>query len=287
MSTTLMLLPAAALAAFLFTIPPAAAQQQPETDPTRVLVTVNGVDITLGHVIVARAKLPSQYDNASPTELMRAVLDQLIRETLLMQAADDSPSALGEVILENTRRTVLAGDAANPILTGEVPPERLLEAYQAAFPEDSGELDYRASHILVGSEAEAQEVLAEIESGEDFGGLARERSIGPSASVGGDLGWFGRGRMVASFFEATAALSPGDVSQPLKTEFGWHVIKLHETRDRVPPPIDAIRPQLEQALREAMLAEWVQKLAADATVEWGDLEGLDPAAISNIGIMDK
>ena len=191
------------------------------------------------------------------------------------------------MILENTRRTVLAGDAANPILTGKVPPERLLEAYQAAFPEDSGELDYRASHILVQTEAEAREIFAEIESGEDFGGLARERSIGPSASVGGDLGWFGRGRMVASFFEATAALSPGDVSQPLRTEFGWHVIKLHETRDRVPPPIDAVRPQLEQALREAMLAEWVQKLAADATVEWGELEGLDPAVISNIGLMDK
>ena len=287
MSTTLMLLPAAALAAFLFTIPPAAAQQLPEADPTRVLVTVNGVDITLGHVIVARAKLPAEYDNASPPELMRAVLDQLIRETLLMQTADDSPSALGEVILENTRRTVLAGDAANPILTGKVPPERVLEAYQAAFPEDSGELDYRASHILVETEAEAREIVAEIEGGEDFGGLARERSIGPSASVGGDLGWFGRGRMVASFFEATAALSPGDVSQPLRTEFGWHVIKLHETRDRVPPPIDAVRPQLEQALREAMLAEWVQKLAADATVEWGELEGLDPAVISNIGLMDK
>ena len=88
----------------------------------------------------------------------------------------------------------------------------------------------RASHILVKTEEEAKVILYDVTHGKDFGAVAKEKSQCPSGKSGGDLGWFGRGQMVREFEDAAFSLKPGEISKPIKTQFGWHIIKLEESK---------------------------------------------------------
>ncbi|MFV0474965.1 MAG: peptidylprolyl isomerase [Pikeienuella sp.] len=123
--------------------------------------------------------------------------------------------------------------------------------------------EYKARHILVDDEAEAAEIagLARAE-GADFAELAKERSKGPSGPQGGDLGWFTEGQMVAEFQAATFALEAGQVSDPVKTQFGWHVIKLEEIRDRAAPPLEEVREDLIGELTREETMKLLEELRA-------------------------
>ena len=147
----------------------------------------------------------------------------------------------------------------------------IYEEYKQANPPAE---ETRARHILLETEERANELLAMAQSGSDFAELAREYSTGPSAGQGGDLGYFGSGAMVKEFQEAADALAVGEVSaMPVKTQFGWHIIKIEDRRMSAPPSIDEMRGQLTGQLRQQIVSEIFESRIAQADVQRFDLEG--------------
>lgn len=275
---------AGALTAVLMAAPAAQAQDAP--DPGTVMATVNGTEITLGHVIALRAELPPQYDQFPAEMLFQGILDQLIQQTLLMQSFEGDPSRQAEILLENERRAVIAGEVIAELVAQDIDEADLQAAYDEQYPANTDELEYHAAHILVETEEEAQALIAELADGADFAELARENSTGPSATVGGDLGWFGEGDMVSEFFDAASALEPGEVSAPLETQFGWHVVKLEETRKRERPDLETVRAELEEQLHTLALTARLEELTEAATIERADPASIDPEAINDRSILE-
>lgn len=133
--------------------------------------------------------------------------------------------------------------------------------------------EYKARHILLSTEAEAQEVIGALDGGADFAELAAQRSIGPSKTVGGDLGWFEADQMVEEFSAATAQLADGSYSkQPVKTQFGWHVILREGSRDTPPPSLESVKADLERQLQQQQVAKIVAEIRANAKIEVESLE---------------
>jgi len=257
---------------------PAAAQDEVTADT--VVATVNGTDITIGHMLALRGRLPQQYQQLPAEVLFPGILDQLVQQQLLADT-ETGLSLGGQVTVDNERRTILANQAIRAIAEGAVTDEALQVAYEAQFASAEPETEYNASHILVETEEEATAIIAELEGGADFAALAEERSTGPSGPNGGMLGWFGAGAMVAPFEEAVVALEPGSISAPVETQFGWHVIRLNETRLAEAPPLDAVRDELvEQLQREAVDAR-LAELTESGEVDRAAGDALDPAVLNN------
>ena len=131
-----------------------------------------------------------------------------------------------------------------------------------------GKTEYKARHILVKTEDEAKNVIAQLDKGADFAKLAKEKSIGPSGKEGGDLGWFSPDNMVKPFADAAAALKVGTYSKtPVHTQFGWHVIKLEDTRPVSPPSFDELKNQLMNSWRNKMISAYLDRLRSEANVK--------------------
>lgn len=263
------------------------AQDAQEPDPTQVLATVNGDEITLAHVIAAYSNLPSEYSQLPAALLFNGLLDQLVQQALLGQSFEGELSLQSKTFLENEQRAIVAGEAIAEFLTGDVDEAALRAAYEEQYPEVEDELEYRASHILVETEDEAKDIVTEMDNGAVFSALANERSIGPSASVGGDLGWFGDGDMVAPFFEAVAALEPGGISAPVQTQFGWHVINLVETRAVQRPEFADVRDALADQLQQSVLEDHIAGLMASGDVDRSDVSDIDPNVITRMDLLEN
>lgn len=260
-----------------------------EYDASTVLATVNGTDITLGNMIVLRNRLPQQYQQVPDEALFPGLLEQLIDQTLLAQSeSDDTGEDPLEVtlLLENERRGALAALAINDIIAEPLDEAAVQAAYDEMFAEFSPEPEFNASHILVETEESAAELKAEIDNGADFATLAQENSMDGSASAGGELGWFGAGRMVPEFEQAVMALEPGAVSDPIQTQFGWHLIKLNETRDSSPPPLEEVRQQIEDQLRQVQVQEAVAALREGAEISEAE-SAVPPSAIRDMGVFEN
>lgn len=263
---------------------PVLAQDTPDADS--VIATVNGTEITLGQMIMARTTLPQQYLSLPDEVLFNGILDQLIQQSVLAQTAgDDTPRSV-QIALENERRALLAAAVVDDILKDAVTDEALQKAYDEAFANAEPTREWNASHILVETEEEAAALIARLDAGEEFAALAQEASSDSSAASGGQLGWFESGMMVPDFEAAVIALEVGAVSAPVQTQFGWHVVMLNETRLREIPSLeqvaDELRPQVERAAVQARLDE----LTAAATVERPGA-GIDPALIKNLDLLEN
>ncbi len=250
-----------------------------------VLASVDGVKITVGHVIALRGRLPQQYQDLPDDVLYEGIVEQLIQQTVLMNAIKgilDDRTALG---LENEQRAFLASEMLARITEREVTDEQVktayLERYDAAIPEQ----EYDASHILVATLEEANELVNLLEKGADFVTLARERSTGPSGKNGGSLGWFGKGAMVKPFETAVLTLAVGEVSAPVETQFGWHVVKLNDMRNLTVPTLDDVRPQLVMELQEASVEVELERLTKDANVARVEVD-IDPSVIRDVSLFD-
>lgn len=268
-------------------LPARAQTEAPPVTADTVVATVNGTDITLGHMLVLRARLPQQYQSLPAEALFSGILEQLIQQEVLRSEAGEI-SRVGRLMLENEERTLRAVETAERIGAESVTDEAIAAAYAESFGTEAPGTEYNAAHILVETEAEAQAIVAELEGGADFATIARERSKDPgSGAQGGDLGWFGPGMMVEPFEQAVVALEPGTVSAPVETQFGWHVIRLTETRPIPVPTLEEVRDQiageLEQAAIEAAIAE-LQESADITQIEPGSI---DPAVIGNIDLLEE
>jgi peptidyl-prolyl cis-trans isomerase C len=282
MSKTLRTLRISAAALFIAT--PVFSQETPTADT--VVATVNDTEITLGHMIAVRETLPQQYQQLAPQVLFSGILDQIIQQTLLAQTlGEDVPTRTAKT-LEVQRTAILADAAVDAAISSRVDEAALQAAYDAKYGNFEGSPEYNASHILVESQEEAQAIATEIRAGADFAETAKEKSTGPSGPRGGELGWFGPGQMVAPFEEAVASLKVGEVSDPVETQFGWHVIILNDARTQEAPTLEMVLPEIQVDAENAVAAAYVAELAESGAVDQSAAEGLDPNLIAQFDLLD-
>lgn len=263
-----------------------AAHAQDVTADT-VVATVNGTDITVGHMIVLRDALPDQYKNLPAKVLFDGILDQLVQQTVLAQSFDGLVKAI-DLRLENEERSLRAGAAISEAVDERVTDAALNALYQERFSAITPETEYNASHILVETEDEAKAIIDELNGGADFATLAQEKSTGPSGPNGGGLGWFSKGMMVAPFEAAVMDMEVGAISAaPVQTQFGWHVIRLNETRLKDAPAFDDVRDQLLDELRQKAVEDVVTDLSANADIVREDTSGIDPEILSDTSLVDQ
>lgn len=248
-----------------------------------VLATVNGTDITLAHLIALRSELPASYDQYAPDQLYEGLLEQLIIQTGLESRADTSTEMV-KLSLENQRRSTLASAALEQHVASAVTDEMVETEYNEEYLARPLAIEYNASHILVEDEDTAKQIAADIRAGADFAEMAKEKSTGPSGPGGGTLGWFGRGAMVPEFDIAVSNMDVGGVSDPVQTQFGWHVIKLNETRKIPHPPLAQVAPELRQKLMtqaENRLIDEIREETKDTRAE----VDIDPALVNRIDLL--
>ena len=271
------------LAALLATALPFAAYAQDKGADT-VVATVNGTPITLGEMIVMKeaASQDPQLADMPDSALYEMMLDQLIQQTAVAAAGKESAGVRAQ--LEIQRRNTLAAAAITEVTRAQPTDQEIQAAYDGLFAAQEPATEYSAAHILVDTEEKAKEIKAQLDGGAEFGALAEQNSTGPSGPNKGDLGWFAADQMVKPFADAVSAMEKGQISDPVQTEFGWHVIKLNDTRLREAPPLDEVREQISQmVLRDKVQAE-IERLTAEATVE--KVEGIDPALMNKTELLE-
>ncbi|MCS6921106.1 MAG: peptidylprolyl isomerase [Elioraea sp.] len=261
---------------FLAAASHAPAQLQPAgSDP--VVARVDGAEIRLSDVTEAARRLPEQFQGMPPQILYPLLIDQLISETVVTQAGrrerlHESPELRRQLARLEDRLVQQALIARE--IDAKVTEEVLRDRYRREIAEKPAEAEVRARHILLATETEARAVLAELARGADFATLARERSRGPGAAEGGDLGFFKRDEMPDAFAEAAFALAPGQVSPaPVRTQFGWHVIKVEERREQPRPSFEEAREDLRRAAAEEAAEALIERLRAAARIERFGLDG--------------
>lgn len=257
-----------------------------EMDANSVVATVNGTEITLGHMIMVKASLPEQYRQLPDDVLWDGILDQLVQQTVLSQQEGAEETQRVRLALDNERRTLLASEAVEDIVEQEVTEEAIRAAYEARYASADQGTEYNASHILVETQEEAAEIVQELKGGAEFAEMAKSRSTGPSGPGGGNLGWFGAGMMVPEFQAAVEALEVGEISDPVETQFGWHVITLNETRAAQAPELEAVRGEIASELQQQVLAETIGRLLEDAEVTRTGKDGVDTSVLNDTSLLE-
>ena len=271
------------------------ATTEPEAEPKvemidvtgdTVVATVNGDDITMAHVVAARTSLPEQFQSLPDDVLLPGIVEQLIQQAVLGQAMGEL-SHRAEIRLENQRRELAANDKVEEVISSAVTDDALQAAYDAQYANAEPTKEFSASHILVEAEDKAKELIVELEGGADFAELAKTHSTGPSGPNGGELGWFGPGMMVKPFEDAVMAMEDGAISAPVQTQFGWHVIKLNESRMKGAPALEDVRDELAVQIESDAVETALKALLDAATIDRIALEGIDPAALRDMTLLDQ
>jgi len=263
---------------------PAMAQEEVKADT--VVATVNGTEITVGHMIIARATLPEQYQQLPPEVLFKGILDQLVQQTALEQSFEGDVPARVALSLENERRQLIAGEVIEKAMAADISAQDLAAAYEEEYGSAEPTEEYNASHILVETEEDALAVKAEVDGGADFAETAKVKSTGPSGPGGGSLGWFGPGMMVPAFETAVQGLEVGAVSMPVETQFGWHIIKLDDKRNKDAPAMESVKEELELQIRQVKAQEMITDMTDAADVDRSAADAIDPTVLTNLGLLE-
>jgi peptidyl-prolyl cis-trans isomerase C len=274
-SVLALMLSAGALAPALAqeTAPAAAAEA---VAPETVVATVGGEPITEADLGFAAEDLAQELGQMPPEQRKAFLLRVLIDMKVMANAGREA--GMAETPLFQQRLSYLEERALRRAFFAEtianaVTEEAVRAEYDAFVAEFEPAQEIRASHILVADEAEATAIKAELEAGGDFAAIAAEKSIDPGAANGGDLGFFGKGMMVAPFETAAFALTePGQVSEPVQSQFGWHIIRLEETRQSTPPAFEQVAGQLQQQLLMATFDDTVARLMEGVEIDIPDAE---------------
>jgi len=261
------------------------AQAQGEATAETVVATVNGAEITLGQLIMLRSQLPDQYQQLPDDVVFNGLVEQLVNQQLLGDTLADEPKRVG-IALANEVRSLRAGEVVNALMQEGVSDADLQAAYDARFEGVQQGMEFNASHILVETEEEAVAVKTLLDGGADFAASARTNSTGPSGPSGGELGWFSTGMMVTEFEQAVLELGVGDVSEPVQTQFGWHLIKLNETRMTERPTLDSLRQELTLEIQQNILNIRVAELTETAEISLPEEGEFDYSAIQNLELLE-
>ena len=248
-------------------VAPAAVRAQ---DPDPVLVRVNGIEIHQSDLAMAEDEVGASMPQMAPEQKREYLITYLSDVVILAQAADkqklgdredvkrrlafEHNKALMEALLQDAGKAALTDDAMHKV-------------YDEAVKQMPPEEEVHARHILVPTEAEAKQIEDELKKGADFATLAKEKSKDPGAADGGDLGYFTKDQMVPAFSEAAFKLDKGQISDPVHTQFGWHIIKVEDKRIKPTPTFDQVKPQIETFVAHKAQAELVENLRKSATIE--------------------
>jgi len=276
----------ATIAALLFVLPAASgcsknssseAPASSTSDP--VIARVNGVDIKQSDLALAEEDVGADMQAASPEAKREHLISYLADIIMVTQAADkknlaDNPDFKRRLAF--LRSKLLMGYELQQEAKTALTDEALKQTYDEAVKSMSGQEEVRARHILVEGEDEAKAILEQLKGGADFAKLAKEKSKDPGAAEGGDLGYFTKDQMVPEFADVAFKMYPGQLSNPVKTQFGWHVIKVEDKRIKQPPEFEKVKDQIEAYLARKAQADFIAKLRQNAKVE-----RLDKAAEQN------
>src|SRR6201991_1583155 len=246
----------------------------------KVLAKVNGAEIKQSDVTMAEEELAASLAQMDPATKDENVLAFLIDMKIVAKAAEDRKIADTEEFkkrLNFTRNRLLMDSLLAVEGKSATNDAAMKQVYEDASKQISGEQEVHARHILVETEDEAKAVKAELDKGADFAELAKKKSKDPGASDGGDLGFFTKDQMVPEFSAVAFALEPGKISDPVKSQFGWHIIKVEEKRNRPAPDFAQVKPQIETYVTRKAQAEYVAKLREAAKVERMDQASNAPA----------
>jgi peptidyl-prolyl cis-trans isomerase C len=242
-----------------------------------VVARVDGTELRLSDVEAAQQNLPPQAQKLPLEQIYPMLLNRLVDGMLITEAGrkehlDRDPDVQSR--LKRYEDRLIQEAYVNRALKQAETEDRLRTRYQTFLKEKPAHEKVHASHILLATEAEAKSVIAELDKGADFAALAKKYSTDPGAKSGGDLGYFGHDDMVKEFADAAFALSPGQYSKtPVKTEFGWHVIKVEDRRTGKPPSFEEAREQLSRDLAHEIIDAKLQNLRGAAKVEEFGLDG--------------
>ncbi len=266
------LFPSAIVVALMLAAGAAGAES---TDP--VVARVDGEEIRRSDVVEAQQLLSAQYRRVPFERLFEPLLERMINSKLAARAGRKENLHESERVRRQVARfedqiveRIYLDRRIEAVLTEDAVRRRYADSFIDFKPKE----EVSARHILVKTEAEARAVIEELDGGADFADLARTKSTGPSKTKGGDLGYFTRERMVPEFAAAAFALKRGAyTSEPVQTQFGWHVIKLEDRRQTRPGGFEEQKETLRQKMAKEMVAEIVASLKRSATIERFDSNG--------------
>jgi peptidyl-prolyl cis-trans isomerase C len=272
-------IPLAAIAALLLVLPIAAgcskdssssSEPQASSAADPVVARVNGVDIRQSDLALAEEDLGADMQSVSPEARREHLISYLADIIMVNQAAEkkklaDNPEFKRRLAF--LRNKLLMGYELQEEAKAAINDEALQQTYNDAVKSIGGQEEVRARHILVDSEDEAKTLLDQIKGGADFATIAKEKSKDPGAAEGGDLGYFTKDQMVPEFAEVAFKMYPGQLSNPVKTQFGWHIIKVEDKRTKQPPEFDKVKDQIEAYLARKSQSEFISKLRQSAKIE--------------------
>jgi peptidyl-prolyl cis-trans isomerase C len=235
-----------------------------------VLAKVNGAEIRQSDIALAEEELGSSLAQMDPATKKANVLSFLIDMKIVSKVAEDKKVGDSEDFkkrLAFTRNRLLMDSLLASEGKAATTDEAMKKVYEEASKQITGEQEVHARHILVETEDEAKAVEAELKKGADFAELAKKKSKDPGASDGGDLGFFTKDQMVPEFSAVAFSLEPGKISDPVKTQFGWHIIKVEEKRNRKAPTFEQVKSQIETYVTRKAQADYVTKLRQEAKIE--------------------
>ncbi len=241
-----------------------------ETSP--VVAIVNGVEITeevFG--LYGEKRVGVRPGKSFPEAKRKELMTELINRELIYQDAKKIELDKNKFVLmqiEEQIHNILTRVRINKLLEDSPPSETMLRSvYQTQIVAPASR-EYKARHILLKDVDTANSIVIELNNGTDFEKMAKENSTGPSATDGGDLGWFSPNQMVQAFSDATAKLKKGNYTKrPIKTRFGWHIIKLEDSRKVEPPPYESVEAQVLKVAQNKIINNYLEKLKAAATIE--------------------
>jgi peptidyl-prolyl cis-trans isomerase C len=235
------------------------------------IATINGEEFSLGLFRLFYAERLRQQNAENTPVFQNQAFNEFVNIIVTAQNAAEKGIDEDENVqnaLELQRLQLLSRLALQDAARTLAPSDEVLQkAYDERYGKDK-RVEYKARHILVKSEDEARNLIAELKGGADFTELAKAHSLGPTGQNGGDLGWFDAKQMVKPFTEAVKQMEPGSHSDtPVQTQFGWHVILLEETREADPPPLDSVKAELTAGMQRETLAGFVSELRQDAKLD--------------------
>jgi peptidyl-prolyl cis-trans isomerase C len=269
-SRTNLLISAAAILALL-AAGQAFAQPGDQAERSPVIAVVNGVELTQADFIsFVNTRIGEQARQVKLNQQQLSILlseyinRELIYQKALTQGLDKAPEVAYEIA--NHRRNVIASYAVRQLIEKPIPDEELERAYKQLMAKPIRE--YRARHILLGSEQRAREVITALESGAPFDQLARENSMDATAEQGGELGWVSTEQMVEPIRNAMIEMRKGSWSRnPVKSDFGWHILRVEDTRILPPPPFEEVRDELVRRLHNRNISDYIAELRNASEIE--------------------
>ena len=242
-----------------------------------VVARVDGTELHLSDLEAAQQSLPPQAQKLPLEQIYPVLLDRLVDGMLITEAGRKDhldQDAEVQLRLKHFEDRLIQEAYLNRAINAAETDDRLKARYQTFAKEKAGREEVHARHILVKTEAEAKAIIAELDKGADFADLAKKDSIDPGAKSGGDLGYFGHDDMVKEFADAAFALPAGQYTKaPVKTQFGWHVIKVEDHRASSPPSFEEARQEVSQLVARDVVEAKLKELRGAAKIETFGLDG--------------